>query len=251
MQAHPDAETAQCLAQLLQPRLDRLATPEGSAVLDVDAVGAGVLRDDQDFLDPSPCQVLGFGQHVTDRARHERAAQRRDDAEGATVVAAFGNLQVGEMVRGQAHALRRHQIGIRVVRLGQVGVDIAHDLVGSVRAGDGEHGRVRRLHDVTLGAEAAGDDDLAILVERLADGVERFLDGSVDEAAGVDDHQIGIVVARRNLVAFGAQLGQDTLGIRTGFRTAQRNETDSRHFCVQNHYLRQRIPQGDRRRQTL
>ena len=67
VQADPDAEAGQRFAQFLEARLDRLATPEGGAVLQIDAVGAGVLRNDQDFLDPGPGQVFGLGQHVTDR----------------------------------------------------------------------------------------------------------------------------------------------------------------------------------------
>jgi hypothetical protein len=70
------------------------------------------------------------------------AAQRRDDAEGAAVVAAFGNLQVGVVPRRQLDALRRHQVDEGVVRLGQVLVHLLHDLLGGVRAGDGEHLRV-------------------------------------------------------------------------------------------------------------
>src|SRR6185369_6852627 len=50
MQADPDAELGQRLAQLLEARLDRLAAPETGAVLDIDAVGAGVLRNDQDLF---------------------------------------------------------------------------------------------------------------------------------------------------------------------------------------------------------
>ena len=205
------------------------------AVFDIDAVGAGVLRDDQNLFHAGPGQVLGFSEHVADRARYQRAAQRGDDAEGAAVVAAFGNLQIGVVIRRQADALRRHQVGIRVVRLGQVLVHMAHHLFHRVRAGDGKHRRVRRLHDVALGAEAASNDDLAVLVQRFADGVERFLDGGIDEAAGIDDDQVGIVVTGRNLVTLGAQAGEDEFGVRTGLRTAERNKADGRHFLLSGH----------------
>jgi hypothetical protein len=70
-----------------------------------------------------------------------------------------------------------------------------------------------------LGAEAARDHHLAVLGERLADGVERLLDGGVDEAAGVDDDEIRVVVRRRGDVAFGAQLREDALGIDERLRT--------------------------------
>ena len=49
-----------------------------------------------------------------------------------------------------------------------------------------------------LRAHAAGDDDLAVLGQRLADGVERFRLRAVEEAAGVDDDEVGaLVLARR------------------------------------------------------
>ncbi|MNR63609.1 hypothetical protein D3C85_1859780 [compost metagenome] len=45
--------------------------------------------------------------------------------------------------------------------------------------------------------------------------------GFVDEAAGVHHDQIGIVIGTADRVAFGAQLGQDLLGIHQRLRTAQ------------------------------
>ena len=49
---------------------------------------------------------------------------------------------------------------------------------------------------------------------RLADGAERFLLGAVEEAAGVDDDDVGAVVLARQLITLGAQPGDDALGIR-------------------------------------
>ena len=77
-----------------------------------------------------------------------------------------------------------------------------------------------------LGAQASGDDDLAVLVQRLADGVERFRHGRVDEAAGVDDDQVGTVIGGRNRVALGAQLRQDLLGIDERLGAAEGDEAD-------------------------
>ena len=79
-----------------------------------------------------------------------------------------------------------------------------------------------------LGAQAAGDDHLAVLGQRLADGVERFRDGGVDEAAGVDDDEVGAVVVGRDRVALGAQLREDLLGIDERLRAAERHEADAR-----------------------
>ena len=227
MQAHPDAEFGQRLAQLLQARLDRAAAPEAHAVLEVNAIGGSVLRDDEDFLDPGFGQVLCFLQHVADRPTDQRAAHRRDDAEGAAVVAAFGNLDVSVVLRRQADTLRRHQAGKRIVRLRQMGVHVVHHLVGGMRAGDGQHRRMRVLDDIALGAKAASDNDPAVFVQRLANRIQRFLHGGVDETAGIDHHQIGPFVGTRDQVALGAQAREDLLGIGSGLWTAKRNKADS------------------------
>jgi len=82
-----------------------------------------------------------------------------------------------------------------------------------VRPGDGEDRGVRFLNDVAFRPETAGDDDFAILGERLADGAERFLDCGVDEAAGVDDDEVGAGVVRRGRVALRAELREDLLRV--------------------------------------
>ncbi len=75
VQAHPDAEFGQRLAQFLQARLDRTPAEEAGAVFHIDAVGAGVLRDDQQLAHAGFGEVLRFGEHVADRPADERTAQ--------------------------------------------------------------------------------------------------------------------------------------------------------------------------------
>jgi hypothetical protein len=77
-----------------------------------------------------------------------------------------------------------------------------------------------RLPNDILRAKTARDDDLAVLVQRLADRVERLLHRGVDEAAGVDDDEVGAGVVGRGGVALGAQLGEDALGIDERLRAA-------------------------------
>ena len=137
--------------------------------------------------------------HLADRARDEVAAHRRDDAEAAAMVAALGDLQVRVVPRRQLDAGRRHEVGVRIVRLRQVPVHVIEHLARRMRPGDRQHLRMH-LRDQVLAAvaaraEAAGDDDLAVFGKRLADRVERFLHGGVDEAAGVDDDEVGALVA--------------------------------------------------------
>src|SRR5262249_30519137 len=100
-----------------------------------------------------------------------------------------------------------------------------------VRTGDGEHLRVRRLHEgpAVLRAQAAGEDDFAVFRQSLADGRQRLLDSRVDEPASVHEPEIGAVVARSDRVALRALLRQDTLRVVQRLRTAERNEADARN----------------------
>ena len=72
---------------------------------------------------------------------------------------------------------------------------LEHALV-LLRAGDREHVREALGDLLGLGAHAAGDDHLAVLGERVADRVERFRLRAVEEAAGVDDDEVGALVLR-------------------------------------------------------
>ena len=178
-------------------------------------------------LTPAVGQLLGLAQHVGDRPRDEVAAQRRDDAEGAAVVAAFGNLQIGVVARRQLDALRRQQVEIGIMRRRRRLVHRRHDALIGLRSGDGEHVRVLVADHVRLGAEAAGDDDAAVLGQRVADRLQRLVAGRIEEAAGVDDDQVGAVMLARDLVALGAQPRDDALGIDERLRAAEADETDA------------------------
>src|SRR6185437_5744529 len=131
---------------------------------------------------------------VVGGTRDQIAAQLRDDAEGAAVIAALGNLEIRVVPRRQLDAFWRHQIEEGIVLRRQramYGVEYALVLL---RSGNGEHAGVHFGDGLRLRAHAAGDDDLAVLLERAADRLERFRLGAVEEAAGVDDDQIGALV---------------------------------------------------------
>jgi len=74
--------------------------------------------------------------------------------------------------------------------------------------------------DVFTHPKAAGDYDLAVFRERFADGIERFRDRRVDEAAGVDDDEVGAGIVGRGGVSLGTQLREDPLGVDERFGTA-------------------------------
>ena len=104
VQAHPGAERAE-FARRSRKRAATSRSRQGSRRIEVAAVGAGVLRNDDELLDAGLDQLFGFAQHVARRARDEVAAQFRNDAEGAAVVAALGDLEIGVVARRQLDAL--------------------------------------------------------------------------------------------------------------------------------------------------
>src|SRR5690606_36588548 len=72
------------------------------------------------------------------------------------------------------------------------------------------------------------DDYPAVLGQRLADRVERLRHRLVDEAAGIDDDQVGLGIVADDVVALGAKLGQDAFRIDRGLGATERDETDAR-----------------------
>ena len=98
------------------------------------------------------------------------------------------------MRRRKLDALRRHQAGVGIVRLRQVRMHMLQDLVARVRTGNRQNQRMHLANHIFFHTQATGNDDLAVCGERLADGIERFFNGSVDEATGIDHHQIGAFI---------------------------------------------------------
>ena len=115
---------------------DLAAAPFARGVFEVAAVGAGVLGDDDELLDARFHQPLGLAQDVARLARDEVPAQGRNDAEGAAVVAAFGDLEIGVVARGEPHALAGDEIDERIVRRRRGGAHRRHHALERLRAGD-------------------------------------------------------------------------------------------------------------------
>ena len=226
VQAHPRAELAEAGGEIRDACGDIAAAPRRLLVFDVDAVRARVLRDHEQLAHAGAHEALRFAEHVGRGAADEVAAQARDDAEAAAVIAAFGDLQVRVVARRELDALRRHEIDERIVRRRDRRVHGRDDGFVLMRPRDREHVRVRVANDVRFGAEAARDDDAAVLGERFADRVERLGARAVQEPARVDDDDVGARVVGGRLVTLGAQLAQDSLGIDERLRAAEAHEAD-------------------------
>jgi hypothetical protein len=94
-------------------------------------------------------------------------------------------------------------------------------------------------YQVFFETQTTGHDDFAILGERFADGSERLLDRRIDEAAGVDDDEVGAGVVGRGDVALSPELSEDPFRVYKCLGTAEGNEPDFRAF------YRDRLAEGN------
>ena len=243
MQPHPGAvgggQLGQLRTQLGHAGLDRSTVKKAGAVLHIHAVSAGVLADHQQLFDTVLKQCPRLGQHITHGARHQITPHAGDDAKRAAVVAAFTDLEVSVVARRQLDAslttelgtLLRHQINKRVVRLGHMQMHCVHHLLRGMRASDGQHAGVHLPHQVAAltagaGTQAAGDDDLAVGGQRLANGVQAFAHRVIDKTAGVDDHQVSAGKGFAGLVTLSTELGEDQFAVGQRLGAAQADKAD-------------------------
>ena len=124
--------------------------------------------------------------------------------------------------------MRGQQVDERIGAGRHGGVDRVEDLFVLVRACHGQDLGVVFADVVGLGAQAAGDDDLAVFLQGFADGVEAFRLGAVEKPAGVDDHRIAHRVIGRDCVAFGAQARENAFAIDQRFGAAKADHADGR-----------------------
>ena len=86
-------------------------TPLGKTMLEVEAIGARILANDQQLLRSGGDQLFCLAKNRVGAAAHQVAAQVRNDAEGAAVIAAFGNLQIAVVARRKLQPAFRNKVG--------------------------------------------------------------------------------------------------------------------------------------------
>ncbi len=209
---------------------DLLPLPHARFAADVDAIGRGVLADHQQFLRPRLDQLFSLAQDRVGAAADQVAAQRRDDAEGAAMVAPLADLQIAVMARRELEPAVRHQIEERVGRHRCGVMDGADDFFILMRTCHRQHIGKAGTDRLGLLAHAAGDDDAAILRDGFADGIQAFFLGGIEKAAGVDQHDVGARIIGRHGIAVGAELGQDTLTVDQVLGTAERHHAHLGRF---------------------
>ena len=101
-------------------------------------------------------------------------------------------------------------------------VDFLHHLIGRVRTRDRQHFGVNGLDEVFAaiidsGTQTAGHDHTTVFIQGFRNGVQAFLDRLIDEATGVDDHQISTLKGFAGLITFSTQSGENQLGVGQSF----------------------------------
>ena len=225
MQPHPDAEGRKLAAEVDESGPHLPAAEPAGGVAEVDPIGRGVLRDDQQLLDPGPHQPLRLGENAGGRTRYQIAPERGDDAEAAAVVAAFGNFQIGIVPWRQSQSLRRHQVELGIMGRRHHLVDGRHHLLIGLGTGHRQHRGMGGADLVGIAAHAAGDDHPAVLGDRLADRLERLALGGIEEPASVDDHRVGALVIGGKPVSLGRQAAQDPLAVDERLRAAEADQS--------------------------
>ena len=199
------------------------------------------MGNQQQFLDSFRDELLGLAANRFDGATPMFPTHLGDDAEGAGVVAALGNLDVGEVFWGESPA--------GSIEIGNVnGEVIGDEVLGGCAGGAGEDatndgGDLLQLVEADEGVDflkfagefrgktlghAAGDDEALIGVATmksaiamgLENGGDTFSFGGVDKRAGVDDQDIGLSRVGGEVHSSGAQMTQHDFGVDEIFRAS-------------------------------
>ena len=174
----------------------------------VHAVVGNVLRNEADFLHAGPDEGFRFTHHVLLGAAAVASPDHRDDAVGATVVAAFRYLDVGRMRGSKAVARRVPVRNILALAFNKIFIrsgplhhlrDDFREFGDLVRADEGVHLRQQGGQFLleALGQAARYNQLLVFRISSalpgahdVQNGVDGFLLGLVNESAGVDYHHV-------------------------------------------------------------
>ena len=191
---------------------------QGGAVAAVAPVVGKVLRHEVHFARALHLEQLRLAYHVLGAERAMLAAHERDGAEGAAVVAALADLEVAH-VRAFAHRQPVAGMQQKLAADQTARLQPRNQLVG-LRGAQKEIDLGERLEEFSLVAldhAADGDEALQRAVRLEAsgvdDGIERFLLGRIDEAAGVDDDELCVAEVIDGNGAEGGELREVALAV--------------------------------------
>ncbi len=202
------------------------------------AVRSRVLSNQSNLACARGREILRFAHDGFKSSAAERAAQLRNDAERAGMIAALGDLDVRGVARRGDHARRQVVIEKRRRRSGQHTQVAIHGFENSLHfAGPHDGIHFRNLFENLIAKsldKASGDDELArrakfLVLGHLQNRVDGLFLRRLDEAARIDDEDLGFIRSRRQFVAFARKNTHHHLAIHEVLRATQANESDLSH----------------------
>ncbi len=190
-----------------------------------------VLGHQIDLLGALRLERLRFAHEALQRLGAVLAAHQGDGTEGARVVAAFGDLQithVGLVAEELPHAgVSGNGIGDQSA-LGELGHEVMQVREPQKEVDLGN--LVLQFLLISLDQAPDGHDrfDVAFLLELSGaqDRVDRFLLGGVDEAAGIDENDVGVRQIGGHHRAVAYQVSHQAFGIDRRFIAAERDDAE-------------------------
>ena len=199
----------------------------------------GILGDVGDFLHARLDEAARFVQHVVVRAGAVAAADERDGAVGAAVVAPIAHTDEGGKRRGRQNARGFKHLAACGAGDGARAVERTLDQIADMRIIRYAHQQVDFRHlllqrlAVALHKAARRGQQTAVaclfVFGHLEDGVDAFLLCGVDKPAGVDDNHLRVGRIGGDFPAARAQQAQHLFGVDSIFCAAQRDHADC--FC--------------------
>ncbi len=211
----------------------------GPAV-EIDAVIGHILGHQDQLANAIGGQLASLFDHPLDRLRHMLAAHIRDGTERTEPIASLGDLEVGEVAGcdPQPGAVilglhrRRAKDRALLVQPAEDPFRDPRDLLAAEDADDLVHLGELIEQDISLPlGQAAGDDDpfdlpCPLTAQQFLDDAARFLPGRIDEPAGIDDDQVGLLILGHKHEPVLRQQPEHPLGVDKILGAAEADERD-------------------------
>ena len=201
------------------------------------SVAGGVLSDDVELFHALRGKLTRFLEYILHRAAAEPAADQRNRAVGAAIVAALRDLEISGVGGSGLHsAAAERKLQFVGEKLHLVACKrFEHDVGDFIVRADADGGvdLIELLGDLVLIAlgKAARDDNrldfsLAFEITQLQNLVNALLLGGFDKAAGVHDHRVRLFGVADKLKAAFLECIEKHFGVNLIFGAAEGNHPD-------------------------
>ena len=129
------------------------------------------------------------------------------------MVAAFRNLDIGVMTRRQLDSTGWKKRFKRIVSRRLHAMDCLHHVIWSMGASNREQAGKALAKIMCFRAKTPGNNHITILGQSLFNRTQRFFNRRLDEAAGIDNDQVGTIKAVGYIVTFCAKTTENSFRV--------------------------------------